>query len=139
MSGLLKSKKQVIFWDDLIPLILPLTMLVFVDLTVINLYKVIGLWMFIIGAASFMYSLVAVNAGHHGPSNVHEGDEVLSLDFGIFQLGATIDRKEANSNQFMVLTHFGEHILVNQIFIIMEFLELMTISYLFSASHVSQS
>ncbi|CAO1414248.1 unnamed protein product [Diamesa hyperborea] len=111
MTGLLKSKSKVIFWDDVIPLVLPLTMLLFVDLTIYNLAKVIALWLFIIGAASFMYSLVAVNAGHHGPANVHEGDEVLSLDFGIFQLGATIDRKEADSNQFMVLTHFGEHIL----------------------------
>lgn len=33
------------------------------------------------------------------------------LDFGIFQLNAVIDRKDAKQNQFMVLTHFGEHTL----------------------------
>lgn len=113
MSGLFISNKKVLFWDDLITLCIPLTMLLFVESSsVFNLFKVLGLWMFIVLAGSFMYSLVAVNAGHHGPSNVHEGDELLSLDFGIFQLGATIDRKESNSNDFMVLTHFGEHILV---------------------------
>lgn len=139
MSGLLKSKSKVIFWDDVIPLVLPLTMLLFVDSTAYNLVKVIALWLFIIGAASFMYSLVAVNAGHHGPANVHEGDEVLSLDFGIFQLGATIDRKEANSNQFMVLTHFGEHILVK--LTLLKNYELMTNNFflLLPASHVSKS
>lgn len=55
--------------------------------------------------------VMAVNAGHHGPRNVHEGDEFKSLDYGIYQLAATIERHEAGSNLFMSLTHFGDHIL----------------------------
>lgn len=41
----------------------------------------------------------------------HEGDEVRSLDFGIYQMGVTIDRTDAKQCQFMVLTNFGDHIL----------------------------
>lgn len=55
---------------------------------------------------------MAINAGHHGPRNVHEGDEFKSLDYGIYQLATTIDRVEVtNSNLFLSLTHFGNHIL----------------------------
>lgn len=60
---------------------------------------------------SFLYSVVAVNAGHHGPKNVHEGDEFKALDYGIYQLSATIERIEASKNLFVSLTHFGDHVL----------------------------
>ena len=58
-----------------------------------------------------MYSLMALSAGHHNPTNVHEGDEFKSLDYGLYQLRCTIDRAEAKSNLFMTLTHFGDHLL----------------------------
>lgn len=60
---------------------------------------------------SFLYSLMAVNAGHHGYSIVHEGDEFKSLDFGIYQMAATVDRKEANYSVPVSITHFGDHTL----------------------------
>lgn len=52
---------------------------------------------------------MAIAAGHHGPQIRHEGDEFEQLDFGIFQLGATVDRKEANSCLVMSLVSFGHH------------------------------
>lgn len=33
------------------------------------------------------------------------------MDFGVLQLNTVIDRLDAKSNQFMVLTNFGEHVL----------------------------
>lgn len=33
------------------------------------------------------------------------------MDFGIFQMDAMIDRNDLKGNQFLVLTHFGDHAL----------------------------
>lgn len=60
---------------------------------------------------SFVYSVIAVNAGHHGFEIVHEGDEFKSLDYGIYQLGATIDRIETNDHLAISLATFGNHTL----------------------------
>ena len=40
----------------------------------------------------------------------HDGDELKSLDFGVYQLAATFDRLEFQKNSFAVLTTFGQHI-----------------------------
>ena len=76
-----------------------------------NVARILSEWNGIIIAGSFLYSVVAVNAGHHGLKIVHEGDEFMSLDFGFYQLGTVIDRTEAGLNLFMSLTHFGDHLL----------------------------
>lgn len=89
--------------------------MVFTPMYIFGSYSLIWtfiIWTFLIMGGSFLYMTMAVNAGHHGPRNVHEGDEFKSLDYGIYQLAATIDRVEAtHSNLFMSLTHFGDHIL----------------------------
>ena len=95
-------------WDDLISLVLPVIMYY---LGKPDLLLVMKLWITIIGFSSFLFGFVALNAGHHEPSNFHEGDEIISLDFGIFQMNSVIDRKDIKGNQFMVLTNFGEHTL----------------------------
>ena len=33
------------------------------------------------------------------------------MDFGVLQLNTVIDRLDAKSNQFMVLTNFGDHVM----------------------------
>lgn len=33
------------------------------------------------------------------------------MDFGIYQLRTVIDREDIKGSQFIVLTHFGEHVL----------------------------
>ncbi|CRL06368.1 CLUMA_CG018984, isoform A [Clunio marinus] len=80
-------------------------------LVVIAQYQLFIHWNWIEIIGSLMFSSISVNAGHHGKTIVHEGDEFKELDFGIYQISAVIDRKEANSNIFMSLTHFGNHLL----------------------------
>lgn len=107
------EKRQKFVWQEFIPLTLPLAMFLLGNSTisVSNLVEIILVWQGIIIGGAFLYSVVAVNAGHHGPKMVHEGDEFKSLDYGIYQLGATIDRSETKANLFMTLTHFGDHLL----------------------------
>lgn len=76
-----------------------------------ELISVFIMWLFIVGLSSFLYRVTAINSGHHSPEIIHEGDELKSLDFGIFQMGATVDRVEGSKTQFMILTLFGEHTL----------------------------
>lgn len=76
-----------------------------------ELSSVVCMWLFIIALSSFFYRVTAVNSGHHSPEIIHEGDELKSLDFGMFQMGATVDRIEGGKTQFMILTLFGEHTL----------------------------
>lgn len=106
--GYLLAERQPFRLLELIPL------LVFTPMYVLGKYSfwwTFLIWQFMIMGGSFLYMFMAVNAGHHGPRNVHEGDEFKSLDYGIYQLAATIDRYEARTNLFMSLTHFGDHIL----------------------------
>lgn len=108
------SRHQKFRLDELIALLLPLSMLVFGNLSLSfrNIMFIGIVWNVILLLASFMYSVVAVNAGHHvSAETVHEGDEFKSLDYGIYQLAATIDRFEAKANLFVSLTHFGDHML----------------------------
>lgn len=111
--GHIYEKRQRILWEELIPLLLPLSMFLFGDIpfTWSNVKRIFLIWQYIILGASFLFNIIAVNAGHHGPSIVHEGDEFKSLDYGIYQLGATAERIETKSNLFMTLTHFGDHVL----------------------------
>jgi fatty acid desaturase len=76
-----------------------------------TLWTVFFTWIAVIITSSFLYSVVAVNAGHHGLTITHDGDEIKSLDYGIYQMSATVDRIESNKNIMLALTHFGDHIL----------------------------
>lgn len=107
------SKLRVFYWDEIIPITLPLAMyLGSIDLLMDqSLYKIPILYVIHISFASFLYSVISFNDGHHQTESVHEGDELQSLDFGIFQLGATIERIETNGYLFISLTHFGDHCL----------------------------
>lgn len=77
----------------------------------IAILKVPVLSYFMVGAAGFFFGIVALNAGHHHPEITHEGDQLQSLDFGYYQMGATIERIEVSKYQFMILSHFGQHTL----------------------------
>lgn len=107
-----KVDRQIFYLDDLIGLTLPLIMyLVGNFFTAVTALEVFIAWNVIFCGASVTFSVIGLNAGHHGTEIAHEGDEFKSLDFGIYQMAATIDRYEANSNLFMILTHYGEHIM----------------------------
>lgn len=73
-----------------------------------NIIQVLTMWFFILIVGSIMYEFVSTTDGHHYTSTIHEGDEIQSLDFGMFQIGATMDRTEANMNSFLTLILFGE-------------------------------
>ena len=117
MNAVFTSRMRVLYWDEIIPLTLPLAMyLGSMSLLVnqplwITFAKIPILYVIHNAVASFLYSIISINDGHHHSESVHEGDELQSLDFGIFQLGATIERKEANGYLFISLIHFGDHFL----------------------------
>ena len=108
------SGEQIFYFDDVIGFCVPVLMLLIGKASVFTAHNVIEVfiaWNMIIVVASIVFSIIGLNAGHHGTEITHEGDEFKSLDFAIHQMAATIDRHEANSNLFMVLTHYGDHIL----------------------------
>ncbi|CRK94930.1 CLUMA_CG008421, isoform A [Clunio marinus] len=114
IGGFIFSKSDRIVWHDFLVGILPLSMLFFGGDSTIsgkNFLRLFYHWNWISFAGSLMFNSISINAGHHGKTIVHEGDEFKELDFGIYQISAVIDRKEANSNIFMTLTHFGNHLL----------------------------
>lgn len=102
------------FWDELLTLLLPTMMIILSGNPLFcakSLSSVITTWSIVLIIGSFTFSLMAVNAGHHGYEIIHEGDEFHSLDYGIYQMCATIDRLEANLNLATTLTAFGNHTL----------------------------
>lgn len=105
------SRLQKLYWDELVPFSLPLAMFLLGkrNSTFSNILDVLVVWTLIIMAGSTFFNVHAAVSSHHAPSRLHEGDEFKSLDFGIYQLGATFDRHESNSNLFMTLAHFGLH------------------------------
>lgn len=67
------SKKNLFQSSDLVPLIVPLAMIVFGNPNPFTVFKV---WTQIILANSFIFHLIGLNAGHHHPDIVHEGDKI---------------------------------------------------------------
>jgi fatty acid desaturase len=107
------SETKVFHYDELISLVLPAFMLVFqkLPITFEVTHRIFWQWMSIIMIASFLYTLFAVNSGHHSPEIVHEGDEFDNLDFGVFQIRAIVDRQAVDDHLFTVLGYYGLHTL----------------------------
>lgn len=68
-----ETGKNTFFLDDLVTLILPTFMYV-VGAT--SLWEVIKMWLFIVLVASFLFGLIGLNAAHHHPKAVHDGDQI---------------------------------------------------------------
>lgn len=96
------------YWDDLLPLALPTLMYTFGNA---NIWTVVKIWGFIITLTSLLYGFIGINAGHHHNQVFHDGDELKSMDFGIYQLAATVDKIEVKGSHFLTLTNFGHHVL----------------------------
>jgi fatty acid desaturase len=111
--GFIYSERKEFHWDDLIGFSVPIAMFFFGGhpYTIVTALKALFIWVVIIFFNGIFYNLNALSTGHHGTKIVHEGDEFKSLDFGLYQLVTTIDRVEANSNLFMTMTFFGNHIM----------------------------
>lgn len=102
-------RKNILFWHDIIGFILPLFMMFIAQVPILT---VLRQWVVIIGLASFIFGVIGLNAGHHGPKIFHDGDANRNdRDWGLYQLDTIIDRSDIKGSQFLVLTHFGEHFL----------------------------
>ncbi|CAO1340139.1 unnamed protein product [Diamesa hyperborea] len=107
-QSVLMAKQKLYFLDEIIALAPPIAMYFFGSS---NIIQVISMWFFILTVSSLMYGFVSTTDGHHYTTTIHDGDEIKSLDYGMFQVGATMDRIEANMNSFLALALFGEHTL----------------------------
>lgn len=86
---------------------MPLLMYIFGNLSFLESFQA---WFKVIVLSSTLYGCIAVNAGHHHDKNFHDGDELKSMDFGVYQLAATIERTDALHNHFVALISFGQHV-----------------------------
>lgn len=67
------TKKNLFHKSDVIPLALPIAMLMCGNSSTFIVVKV---WLEILVISSFMFGLIGLNAGHHHPEAVHEGDKL---------------------------------------------------------------
>ncbi|VVD02307.1 unnamed protein product [Leptidea sinapis] len=97
-------------WHDAIGLTLPLIMWL---TSAASVTHVIYTWLCINCTGSLLFFLIAVNAAHHHPDAMKDGDEPRNetVDWGEHQVEALLDRKDVNSNSFAVMTLFGDHAL----------------------------
>jgi fatty acid desaturase len=103
------TDQKIFHFDDLIGFSVPVAMYF---LGKSDLIDVLKCWNLILMFGGIFFGIIGITVGHHTPETTHEGDELSkNLDFGIFQLDTVVDRKDVKANQFLVLTHLGEHTL----------------------------
>ncbi|RVE51825.1 hypothetical protein evm_003445 [Chilo suppressalis] len=97
-------------WHDLIGFLLPLTMWIVSGASVLHILRI---WLWINCTGSLIFFAIGVNAAHHHPEAIKDGDKPRSVtpDWGEHQVEALIDRKDVNGNVFAVVTLFGDHAL----------------------------
>ncbi|KAI8118036.1 Cytochrome b5-related protein [Lucilia cuprina] len=102
-------KTNILYWHDLICLSLPLSMYLCSNYSI---FWCLRQWIFITAIASFSFCVIGLNAAHHDPEIFHEGDANREdRDWGLYQVDTIIDRGDLKGSQFLVLTHFGDHVL----------------------------
>ncbi|XP_035438276.2 cytochrome b5-related protein isoform X3 [Spodoptera frugiperda] len=106
-QGFFKSHYR---WHDAIGLLLPLWMAIASDAPLLD---VISMWLWINCTGSLIFFSIAVNAAHHHPDAIKDGDQPANEtpDWGMHQVEALLDRKDVNGNVFAVMTLFGDHCL----------------------------
>ncbi|CAB3238964.1 unnamed protein product [Arctia plantaginis] len=97
-------------WHDGIGLLLPLWMYI---ASGAPLFEVLKMWLWIDCTASLTFYSIGSNAAHHHPQIFKDGDQVKSstVDWGMHELEAVMDRTDINGNFFKVMTFFGDHAL----------------------------
>ncbi|XP_039749545.1 cytochrome b5-related protein-like isoform X1 [Pararge aegeria] len=102
------TKHNGIYWHDLIGFSLPLWMYFASNA---NFYDVITIWLGILCGGSFVFFVIGANAAHHHPKIFKDGDQVsdVTLDWGMHELEAVMDRPNINDSHFKVMTFFGHH------------------------------
>ncbi|CAK1598675.1 unnamed protein product [Parnassius mnemosyne] len=106
-EGFLKNHYR---WHDLLGFLLPLWMWL---VTGSPFTKILVTWLWIVCTGSLLFYLIGVNAAHHHPDAIKDGDQPRdeTPDWGAHQVEALLDRKDINGNLFTVVTLFGEHAL----------------------------
>lgn len=100
---------NVMYWHDVICLSIPLSIYLSSGWPVL---MCIRQWLFITAIASLAFCIIGLNAAHHDPKIYHEGDANREdRDWGLFQVDTIIDRGDLKNSQFLILKHFGDHIL----------------------------
>lgn len=97
-------------WHDGIGLLLPVWMYLASGST---FYHAFVMWLWINTTASFIFFMIGSNAAHHHPKIFKDGDQVkdTTIDWGMHELEAVMDRNDINDNFFKVMTFFGDHAL----------------------------
>lgn len=67
------TKKRPFYWDDLVPLALPIAMLLFASNDILFVAKY---WLFIVWMGSGFYGFIGLTAAHHHPDTYHDGDKM---------------------------------------------------------------
>ncbi|BFF94378.1 cytochrome b5-related protein [Drosophila madeirensis] len=103
------SKENLMYWDDLIPITLPL----FLYLTTgVGLSAALWSWLHVLAVGAFFFGFIGLTAAHHDPRILHDGDaQRKDRDWGLYQLDTIIDRRDVKWSHLLVLTHFGDHAL----------------------------
>lgn len=57
--------------DDFLPFLVPVVLYAFGGA---SLWFTLKWWICVIGVSSFIFAMIALNAGHHHPENIHDGD-----------------------------------------------------------------
>lgn len=96
--------------DEFLPWTIPILMYLFGgDHTFVEAVKMFSI---VILSGGFIFSIIGVNAGHHCPTVVHDGDAVRkSYDWGLYTIDTLMDRQELRKNTFLAMTNFGDHAL----------------------------
>lgn len=69
-----------------------------------NFFIVIKMWLFIVFMGSYIFSAIGLNAAHHHPDIVHDGDTLRDgLDWGIYQLDTVMERADIKGS--LEITH----------------------------------
>ncbi|XP_055306178.1 cytochrome b5-related protein-like [Sitodiplosis mosellana] len=97
--------------DEFMPFIIPITMYLFGgNHTFVEALK---MFLIVIMSGGFIFSIIGINAGHHHPEVVHDGDPVhKSYDWGLYSVDTVMERKELRrGNTLLALANFGDHAL----------------------------
>ncbi|XP_041970440.1 cytochrome b5-related protein-like [Aricia agestis] len=97
-------------WHEAVGFLIPLWMYIS---TGESFYHVLTSWLWILCTASFIFFTIGSNAAHHHPKIFKDGDEVPeeTIDWGMHELQAVMDRVDINDSHFKVMTFFGHHAL----------------------------
>ncbi|XP_063824153.1 cytochrome b5-related protein-like [Ostrinia nubilalis] len=97
-------------WHDGLGLLLPVCMWIVSGTSVPH---VLYTWSWIVCTGSLIFYSIGVNAAHHHPDAIKDGDQPRSEtpDWGEHQVEALLDRKDVNGSVFAVVTLFGDHAL----------------------------